>query len=40
MLNTVCEMESLINCPEFRPLVEEGGHLAQELVQMLMKRIG
>lgn len=40
MLYTVCEMESLINCPEFRSLVGEGGQLAQELVQMLMKRIG
>ena len=39
MQYTVCEMESLINCPEFWSLVGEGGQLAQELVQMLMKRI-
>jgi hypothetical protein len=39
MLYAVCEIESLIHCPEFQSLVGEGGQLAQELVQMLMKRI-
>jgi hypothetical protein len=40
ILYNVCEMESVINCPEFRLLVKEGGHLAQEHVRMPMKRIG
>ncbi|PMD52879.1 uncharacterized protein K444DRAFT_635815 [Hyaloscypha bicolor E] len=39
MLYTACEVESLIHCPEFLSLIGEGGQLAQNLVQMLMKRI-
>jgi hypothetical protein len=39
MLYTACEVESLVQCPEFVALVGEGGQLAQNLVQMLMKRI-
>jgi hypothetical protein len=39
MLYTACEVESLVHCPEFLSLVGEGGQLAQNLVQMLMKRI-
>ncbi|TAQ86314.1 hypothetical protein B7494_g5361 [Chlorociboria aeruginascens] len=39
MLYTACEVESLVQCPEFLSLVGEGGQLAQNLVQMLMKRI-
>lgn len=40
MLYTACEVESLVHCPEFLSLVWEGGQLAQNLVQMLVKRIG
>ncbi|PVH69809.1 hypothetical protein DL98DRAFT_438270, partial [Cadophora sp. DSE1049] len=40
MLYTTCEVEGLVHCPEFLSLVEEGGQLAQNLVQMLVKRIG
>ncbi|TVY51417.1 hypothetical protein LCER1_G007636 [Lachnellula cervina] len=40
MLYTACEVESLIHCPEFLSLIGEGGQLAQNLVQILMKRIG
>jgi hypothetical protein len=40
MLYTACEVESLVHCPEFLSLVGEGGQLAQNLVQMLVKRIG
>jgi hypothetical protein len=39
MLYTACEVENLIHCPEFLSLLGEGGQLAQNLVQMLMKRI-
>jgi hypothetical protein len=39
MLYTACEVESLVHCPEFLSLIGEGGQLAQNLVQMLMKRI-
>ena len=39
MLYTACEAGSLIHCPEFLSLIGEGGQLAQELVQMLMRRI-
>jgi hypothetical protein len=39
MLYTACEVENLIHCPEFLSLIGEGGQLAQNLVQMLMKRI-
>lgn len=39
MLYTACEVESLVHCPEFLSLVGKGGQLAQNLVQMLMKRI-
>jgi hypothetical protein len=40
MLYTACEVENLIHCPEFLSLIGEGGQLAQDLVQMLMKRMG
>lgn len=40
MLYATCEVESLVHCSEFLSLVEEGGQLAQNLVQMLVKRIG
>ncbi|RFU33844.1 hypothetical protein B7463_g2468, partial [Scytalidium lignicola] len=39
MLYTTCEIENLIHCPEFLSLIREGGQLAQNLIQMLMKRI-
>lgn len=39
MLYTACEVENLIHCPEFISLIGEAGQLAQNLVQMLMKRI-
>jgi hypothetical protein len=39
MLYAGCEAESLVHCPEFLSLVGEGGQLAQELVQILMRRI-
>jgi hypothetical protein len=39
MLYTACEVENLIHCPEFLSLIGEGGQLAQNLVQILMKRI-
>ena len=39
MLYTACEAGSLLHCPEFLALVGEGGQLAQELVQKLMRRI-
>jgi hypothetical protein len=40
MLYTACEVENLIHCPEFLSLIGEGGRLAQDLIQMLMGRIG
>ena len=39
MLYTACEAENLVHCPEFISLIREGGQLAQDLVQMLTKRI-
>jgi hypothetical protein len=40
MLYAACEVENLIHSPEFLSLIGEGGQLAQDLVQMLMKRMG
>ncbi|CZR51297.1 uncharacterized protein PAC_01172 [Phialocephala subalpina] len=39
MLYTACEVENLIHCPDFLSLIGEGGQLAQNLVQVLLKRI-
>lgn len=39
VLCTVSEAENLIHCPDFLSIFGEGGQLAQNLVQMLMKRI-
>ncbi|KAM3067032.1 hypothetical protein ACMFMG_011813 [Clarireedia jacksonii] len=39
ILYTACEVENLINCPEFLSLLGEGGQLAKNLVRVLMKRI-
>ena len=39
ILYAACEAESLIQCSEFLALVGKGGELAQDFVQMQMKRI-
>lgn len=39
MLYTACEVENLVHCPDFMSLISEGGQLAQNLIQMLIKRI-
>ena len=39
MLYVCCEAESLTQCSEFMALLGEGGELAEDFVQILMKRI-
>ena len=39
ILYTACEAGTLIHCPDFLLLIGEGGQLAQELVQVLVRRI-
>lgn len=39
MLYVCCEAESLTQCSEFMALIGEGGELAEDFVQILMKRI-